>query len=203
MMAFEEDKLSFEDLLGEDFELSKENADFDFTIHYDLDGQATIDITEDDEWFRGKQLALPFHYLEGEHSAIELVSWLDKKMRFARITPEDKVKFIEKAINAQIKKNKRTLPELSVNRYLFAERLAVVINDTLEKHAKKVYAGLLTKKKLTVQTFDSYPEVIALKSPVQKQFNKNLYERIDGINGEERAFVERIDLGSLVRESLC
>lgn len=197
VMAFGKDKLSFEDLLGKDFELSKESADFDFIIHYDLDGQATIDITEDDEWLQGKQLALPFHYLEGEHSMIELVSWLDKKMRFSMITPEDKVKFIEKAIGAQIKKNKRTLPELSVNRYLFAERLAVVINDNLEKYAKKTYAELLTKKKIAVQAFDAYPDVIALKSPVQKQFNKNLYERIDAINGEERAFVERIDLGAL------
>ena len=196
VMTFVKDKLSFEDLLGEDFELSKENADFDFTIHYDLDGQATIDITEDDEWLQGKQLALPFHYLEGEHSAVELVSWLDKKMRFSMISPEDKMKFIEKAVNVQIKK-KRTLPELSVNRYLFAERLAVIVSETLEKHARKVYAELLTKKKLTVQAYDSYPEVIALKSPVQKEFNKNLYKRIDAINGEERTFVERIDLGSL------
>lgn len=30
-----------------------------------------------------------------------------------------------------------------------------------------------------------------------KVFNKNLYERIDAINGEERGFVERIDLGVL------
>ena len=32
---------------------------------------------------------------------------------------------------------------------------------------------------------------------MHKVFNKNLYERIDSINGEERSFVERIDLGAL------
>jgi len=197
MMATGKDKLSFEDLLGEDFELAKQNADFDFKIHYDLDGQATIDITEEDEWLQGKQLSLSFQYLDGNHSEEELASWLDKKMRFQMIKPEDKLAFIEKAIQTQIKKHKRTLPELSVNRYLLAERLAVAITEILELHAQKVYKELLSKKKISVLPFESYPNTIALKSPVPKVFNKNLYERIDAVNGEERAFVDRIDLGSL------
>jgi len=197
MMALGKEKLSFEDLLGEDFELAKQDADFDFKIHYDLDGQATIDITEDDEWLQGKQLSLPYQYLEGEHSVDELAAWLDKKMRFPMVNPEDKVAYIEKAIQTQIKKHKRTLPELSVNRYLLADRLGVVITEALEAYTKKRFARLLTEKKLSVDAFESYPPTIALKSPVPKVFNKNLYERIDGINGEERGFVERIDLGVL------
>lgn len=197
MMAIRKDKLSFEDLLGDDFELAKQDADFDFKIHYDLDGQATIDITEDNEWLQGKQLSLPYQYLDGEHSQEELVTWLDKKLRFPMLTPEDKNAFIEKAITNQIKKHKRSLAELSVNRYLLADRLSVVINEVLEKHTKKVFADLISKKKITVELFEEYPSTIALKSPVPKVFNKNLYERIDGINGEERGFVERIDLGAL------
>ena len=197
MMAFNKNKLSFEDLVGEDFELSKQNADFEFKIHYDLDGQATIDITEDDEWLQGKQLSLPYKYLDGEHSLEELVVWLDKKLRFSMIGPEDKVTFIEKAVQSQIKKNKRSLPELSVNRYLFADRLGIAITEILESHTKKVFADLISKKKLTVSQFESYPATIALKSPVPKVFNKNLYERIDAINGEERGFVDRVDLGTL------
>lgn len=197
MMAFGKDKLSFEDLLGEDFELAKQNPDFDFQIHYDLDGQATIDINEDNEWLQGKQLSLPYQYLEGNHSVEELVTWLDKKLRFPMVSPEDKVAFIEKAVEIQIKKHKLTLAVLSVNRYLFADRLSIAINDLLENYTKKVYAELLAKKKITVETFDEFPATIALKSPVPKVFNKNLYERIDSINGEERGFVERIDLGVL------
>ena len=90
------------------------------------------------------------------------------------LNPEDKADFIEKAVETQIKK-KRKLAELSVNRYLFADRLNAVMNEVLE----------------------SYPATITLKSPVSKVFNKNLYERIDAINGEERGFVDRIDLGAL------
>lgn len=197
MMAFEKKKLSFEDLIGEDFELAKQNADFDFKIHYDLDGQATIDITEDDEWLQGKQLSLPYQYLDGEHSIGELVVWLDKKLRFPMVSPEDKVAFIEKAVQSQIKKNKRTLPELSVNRYLFADRLGIAITDILETYTKKVFMNLLSKKKLTVVPFDSYPATILLKSPAPHVFNKNLYERVDAVNGEESGFMKRIDLGAL------
>jgi len=196
MIAIGKDKLSFEDLLGEDFKMAKQDADFDFKIHYDFDGQATIDITEDDEWLQGKQLSLPYQYLEGNHSVEELVSWLDKKLRFPMLNPEDKAAFIAKAVETQIKK-KRKLAELSVNRYLLADRLSAVINGILESYTQKIFNGLMTKKKITLGLFDSYPATIALKSPVPKVFNKNLYERIDGINGEERGFVDRIDLGAL------
>ncbi len=196
MIALGKDKMSFEDLLGEDFKLAKQDADFEFTIHYDSDGQATIDITEDDEWLQGKQLSLPYQYLEGNHSVEELVSWLDKKLRFPMLNQEDKIAFIEKAVRAQLK-SKRTLAELSVNRYLLADRINIVINGILESHTQKVFNGLLAKKKVGLVPSDSYPATIALKSPVPKVFNKNLYERVDAINGEERSFVEGIDLGAL------
>jgi superfamily II DNA or RNA helicase len=197
MMAIGTTKLSFEDLLGENFKLSTQNPDCDFKIHYDLDGQATIDITEDEEWLRGKQLSLSFQYLAGNHSEEELVTWLDKKLRFPVLNSEDKITFLEKAVKSQIKKNNRTLAELSVNRYLLAERLGLLITERLETYTRKVYMDLLGKKRLIVAPFESYPATITLKSPVPKVFNKNLYERIDSINGEERSFVERIDLGAL------
>jgi type III restriction enzyme len=192
-----DNKLAFEDILGGDFKLASQDSDFDFKIHYDLDGEATIDITEDDEWLLGKQLSLPYQYLEGEHSIEELAAWIDKKLRFPMISPEDKLAFIEKAITSQIKKRKLHIAQLSVNRYLFADRLSEVITAALEASAKISFGALLSKKKISVAPFDSYPSVIALKSPVGKIFNKNLYQRIDGINGEERSFVERLDLDTL------
>jgi type III restriction enzyme len=53
MMSMGDNKLAFEDILGGDFKLASQDSDFDFKIHYDLDGEATIDITEDDEWLLG------------------------------------------------------------------------------------------------------------------------------------------------------
>ena len=55
MIAYENDKLSFEDLIGEDFELSKQEAKIDFKVHYDSDGRAIIDIKEGDKWVRGRK----------------------------------------------------------------------------------------------------------------------------------------------------
>ncbi|KKW22925.1 MAG: putative type III restriction enzyme [Candidatus Kaiserbacteria bacterium GW2011_GWA2_52_12] len=197
LMALGKEKLSFEDLLGDKFELAKQNADFKFDIHYDLDGQAVIDISEEDEWMQGKQLSLPFRYLENEHSLEELVMWLDKKLRFPMLEREDKVAFIEKAVQNQIKKYKRTLPELSVNRYLLANRMGIAITQLLETYTKDVFGKLLKTKKISVRPFDAFPPTISLKAPVPKEFNKNLYERIDSLNGEERALVERLDLEAL------
>ncbi len=196
MMAFGKNQMSFEDLL-DGFELRNQKAEFDFKIHYDLDGQATIDITEDDEWLQGKQLSLSFKYLDGDHSVEELVQWLDKKLRFPMVSPEDKKAFLEKTLQNLVKGKGFSLPQLSVNRYLLSDCLSAVIMGILEGYAKGVYSKSIQSKKITVQEFDAYPSKISLKSPLAKVFNKNLYERIDPINGEERSFVERIDLGTL------
>jgi hypothetical protein len=196
MMAYGKNQLSFEDLL-EGFELRNQKAVSDFKIHYDLDGQATIDITEDDEWLQGKQLSLSFKYLDGDHSIDELVQWLDKKLRFPMLSPEDKKAFLEKTVMGIVKDKKFSLAQLSVNRYLLADCLNAVILEILETYAKDIYFKSIKNKKITAQEFDSYPSKIALKSPLAKVFNKNLYERIDPVNGEERIFVERIDLGTL------
>lgn len=196
LMAFGKEPLAFEDLLGEDFKLAKQNPDFIFDIHYDLDGQAIIDISEDDEWFQGKQLSLPYKYLEGEHTADELVQWLDKKLRFSMLEKNDKVRFLEKAVENQIKRKKHSLPELSVNRYLLANRLEEVINEILEEHTKKVFTKV-TGNEISVRAFDPFPKTINLKTPTARAFNKCLYERIDPLNGEEQALVDRIDLTTL------
>jgi type III restriction enzyme len=146
---------------------------------------------------QGKQLSLSFKYLDGDHSIDELVQWLDKKLRFPMLSPEDKKAFLEKTVMGIVKDKKFSLAQLSVNRYLLADCLNAVILEILETYAKDIYFKSIKNKKITAQEFDSYPSKIALKSPLAKVFNKNLYERIDPVNGEERIFVERIDLGTL------
>ena len=92
IMSFENDKLSFEDLIGEDFELSKQNHKFDFKIHYDNDGRALIDIQEKDKWVRSAQQILNITYKDKNFSREELIQWLDKKMRFIMLDKSDKIK---------------------------------------------------------------------------------------------------------------
>lgn len=195
MMALGEDRLSFERLIGSDFELAKQDHKFDFQIHYDNDGRAIIDIKNDDEWTRGTQMFLRLNFADKKITKNELVHWLDKKARFAILSQSDKVKFIDRAIEHQLKA--RTLTELTVNRYAFAERLREVIENLLEKYAKERFDTFLQKKKIGTKQFDAFPNVIALKQSVPQEFNKNYYEKIDKLNSEELEFVRRLDLDTL------
>jgi len=195
LMAYEEGKLSFEDLIGADFELAAQDPKFDFQVHYDNDGRAVIDIKKDDEWTRGAQLTLKLTYSDKNFTKNELVQWLDKKLKYTLLNKSDKVAFLDKAIDYQLKKH--TLSELSVNRYVLADQLSVFIDNTLEKYAKDRFDQLLKKKKIVVKTFDAFSSSITLKQAVPNEFNKNYYEKIDKLNGEELEFVRRLDLETL------
>lgn len=195
LMSLEDEKLTFEELVGEDFELAKQNAEFDFEIHYDNDGRAIIDIEDDNKWHKGKQQMLNLTYKDKNFSKQELVQWLDKKLRFTLLEKADKVKFIEKAVDYQLKQ--KSLAELSVNRYLFLERLGEAINGVLEEYAKNRFGQFVAKKKIATKPFESFPASILLKQEIPQEFNKNYYERIDKLNKEELNFVERLDLDTL------
>jgi hypothetical protein len=123
------------------------------------------------------------------------VDFLDKKLRFAVLERTDKIAFVEKALDFVLKKH--NLSELSINRYVLVEKLSELINLRLEEHAKKKFDAALNKKNVGVVAGTAFPDTIMLKQPVQREFNKNLYERIDPLNGEESEFVDRLDLEKL------
>lgn len=195
MMALDDEKLTFEELVGADFELAKQDPDFDFQVHYDNDGRAIIDIKEGDEWTRGAQMALKLSYADKNLTKQELVQWLDKKLRYTLLEKSDKVKFLEKALDHQLKKH--SLSELSVNRFVLAERLSDHIDATLETYAKKCFEVKLKSGDISTKLFEKFPDAIALKRPEPKTFNKGYYDKIDKLNGEEREFVDRLDLDTL------
>ncbi len=195
MMSLNNEKLTFEELVGEDFELANQNAAFDFEIHYDSDGRVIIDIQDDNQWHKGRQQTLRLAYEDKNFSENELVQWLDKKLRFTLIKKSDKVKFIEKAIKYQLEQ--KSLATLAVNRFLLLEKLRWAITNILEDHAKERMDQLVAKEKISVTEYEKFPETIILKQEVPKEFNKNYYEKIDKLNREEETFVERLDLDSL------
>jgi type III restriction enzyme len=164
-------------------------------VHYDNDGRAIIDIKEGDEWTRGAQMALKLSYADKSLTKQELVQWLDKKLRYAMLEKSDKVKFLEKALDNQLKKH--SLSELSVNRYVLAERLGEHIDTTLEAYAKKRFEAKLKSGDTSTKPFEKFPDAIALKRPEPKAFNKGYYDKVDKLNGEEREFVDRLDLDTL------
>lgn len=195
MMALDGDKLTFEDLIGSDFELAKQEPEFEFQVHYDNDGRAVIDIKGEDEWTRGAQMSLKLSYSDKNLTKQELVQWLDKKLRYTLLEKSDKVKFLEKAVEHQLKKH--SLAELSVNRYVLAERTSEYIDTVLETYAKKRFDARMKAKDISTKPFEKFPDTIALKQAVPQEFNRNYYEKIDKLNGEELGFVQRLDLDTL------
>ncbi|MEK7601445.1 MAG: DEAD/DEAH box helicase family protein [Patescibacteria group bacterium] len=195
MMTLNGDKLTFEDLVGSGFELSKQEPEFEFQVHYDNDGRAVLDIKGEDEWMRGAQKSLRLSYSDKSLTKNELVQWLDKKMRFTLLEKSDKVRFLEKAIEYQLKTH--TLTELSVNRHVLAERMAGHIDTVLEAHAKARFDAAARAKKITAKPFDVFPDTIALKQAVPQEFNRNYYDKIDKLNSEELGFIQRLDLDTL------
>lgn len=194
LVSLDKDKLSFEELIGDNFELSKQDYKFDFEIHYDSDGRAVIDI-QDDKWTKGKQQMLRLTYKDKNFSKDELIQWLDKKLRFTLLDKKDKVGFVKNAIDYQLKQ--KSLAELSVNRYLLKEELDKVINKILEEYAKKQFDSLIKKGKISVDKFEAFPESIIVNQELPQEFNKNYYAKIDKLNKEELNFVERLDLDTL------
>lgn len=197
IIAFEDGELSFgEHLLGEDFELQKQDHKFDFIPPCDTDGRAIIDI-EEDKWRRGKQTVLNLGYKEKNPSEKDLVLWLDRKLRFPEITMEDKIKYIKKAIKYQLDEKKKTLSEISVNRYPFKEKLEEQIRKVMTDYAKKNFDEFLKKGKIKVKVFEKFSDKIELKEESPQDYNKNFYEKIDKLNREEKEFVDRLDLETL------
>jgi len=193
IMSYENDELSFEDLIGEDFELAKQNAEIDFKFHYDSDGKAIIDIKEDDKWIRGAQKDLKITYADRNFSKKELVQWLDKHLRFTMLEKEDKVKFLERAIDIK----GYTIQDLSINRYLLLQKLDNTITAILIEQAKKSFDKDVKEGKIKVKQFEEFPSIITLAEEIPEEFNKNYYQKIDKLNKEEKRFVERLDLDTL------
>ncbi len=194
LMAYNDEELSFEELIGDDFKLSEQEAKFDFKVHYDNDGRAILDIKEGDKWIRGAQQILKVNYKDKNCSKKELVQWLDKKLRFTMLDQEDKVKFIDKTIDI-IKGY--TIQDLSINRYVLLDKFSEVINDILAGRSKERFDVALKENKIKVKEFEKFPNKITLSEELPQEFNKSYYVKIDKLNKEETKFVERLDLEHL------
>jgi len=195
LFSYEEEELDFADLIGEDFKLSKQNAHFVFETHYDNDGRIKIDITEGDKWARERQTTLHVAYKDKNFSKEELVSWLDKKLRFIMLDKADKMMFIENVVDYQL--NKHSLSELSVNRFVLKDKLNEVIDILLVAYAKGRFDKFVKSKKIIVKAFEKFNDKITLSEKIEETFKKNFYECIDKLNKEELAFVQRLDSEAL------
>lgn len=194
-LFFEEEPLKFGDLVGESFELSKQNPEFEFTTHYDSDGRIKIDVTKEDEWIKERQTTLHIVYKDKNFSKNELVQWLDKKIRVIEIEKKDKTRFIEKALEYQLKTH--SLSELSINRFVFRDKLEETINQKIEEYTKKRFYELIKNKKILLKETEDFPQKIIVPEKETEKFKKNIYDAVGKLNKEELNFVSRLDSETL------
>lgn len=196
-VCLDNELLTFEDLIGSDFELSKQDYKINFKVHYDNDGRALIDVKEGDKWFRERQTILNLNYNDKNCSDKELILWLDKKLRFTMIEKEDKMKFLKKVIEYLIKEKKFNVSNLSVNRYILKDEIEKKIDLLLEDYSKERFNSFSKKGNLGLKVIEGYPEKIMISDEIPQKFNKNYYEKIEKLNKEELTLVQRLDLDSL------
>jgi type III restriction enzyme len=196
LIATGNEELTFEELIGEDFELHKQDSNFELKAHNDYDRKAEIDIKENDMlWvLRETQQTLKKTYGDKACSKKELIQWLDKRLKYTMLDKDDKVKFLEKLID-NIKGY--TISDLSVNRYVLLAQIDELIYSILIECSKKKFYKLLKDGKLKLVNSEKFPEVITLSEELPQEFNKNYYTKIDKLNKEELRFVERLDLEAL------
>jgi type III restriction enzyme len=118
-------------------------------------------------------------------------------LRFTQIERKEKISFVQKALEYQLASKKRTLTELSVNRYLFCDKLHDVIESILENYSKKKFDEFIKKGKIIVKAIDKFPSTITIGQEIPQSFNKSYYKKIDKLNDEEKNFIERLDLDTL------
>ena len=173
----------------------KQDTQFDFKIHYDNDGRLLLDIHKENEWVKERQTTLNITYLDKNFSQKELISWLDGKLKFVMIDQGDKIKFLDKAVEYQLKKY--SLSELSVNRFVFKDKLDDIIRDRLIEYAKKQFDKSIENKKIKVKEFEKFSDKVMIADRVGEKFKRNFYEDIGKLNKEEHTFISRLDSEAL------
>ncbi|MFA5303211.1 MAG: DEAD/DEAH box helicase family protein [Candidatus Nanoarchaeia archaeon] len=192
LISLNGDLLQFSDLIGKDFILSKFKTNFDdFESFYDNDGRILIDIDEKSKWLRDRQTILKVTYSDKNFSELELLNWLDKKLRFIMLDREDKRKFVSNVIKYQL--SKQSLSQLSINRFVFKEFLQLKINEIIEDYTKQIFEELYKKGKISIKSYENFPDIIEISNKINEKFKKNYYEELETINKEELDFIRRLD----------
>ncbi len=194
MMALHREKLSFEQLISDRFYLAKQDTDINIGLHYDADGRVLLDI-KDDSWVQGAPQQLSFTYRDTRFSREELVLWLDKKLRFTMLDKGDKMAYLEKVVSTLEKSYK--ISQLSINRFVLAEKLSDKVQSLIEVHTKKQFQKYLKSGDLKTKAFEAFPSSVLLSGETTSLFNKNYYKQVDGLNKEEQQFITRLDLDGL------
>ncbi len=181
------------DLVGEEFDLTKQKLPNEFDLYYDQDRVQKIDV-KDDKFVRSEQMKLPIVYDHKDFSKDNLLFWLDKKVLRKEYTQEEKRKFFVLLIDFLIETKEYTISELAINCFKLKTVVENYLDSLEESAAKTKFDQMIKNKKILLdKEFLNLPEEITIDNLCEDIFNNHLYEMSGKLNSEERALALKID----------
>jgi type III restriction enzyme len=193
----------YEDLIGSDFDLTKQKTKDSFDFHYDESRKQTVDVDQKGKiiWDKPKLFDIKYDDTKfpTEDKRIRLINWLDKTIRRNEYSQQEKRSFLEKNIQ-NVEKKKYSVQELFKNMYRVREELIKHLNEVELDKALPTFNDLVKKKKISLNSyFLDLPEKIEIGNPDDANFNKHLYTKAGILNSEEKKLAEKIDLHENVK----
>ena len=180
----------YDDLLGSDFELSKQKIpkynsyveSNSASIVYDVDNASKITFQT--------QTTIDQHIATS--SPNDLLNWLDRHIRFTSYDSVDKRKFFSMVINNA--SESIGLDKLYKAKNWFADSIKHNVIQLETSRAKTTFQNLEREKRLILNKKYYEPEDnIHIKNPNMAKFKKHFYTELELMNSEETEFVEKIN----------
>jgi restriction endonuclease len=184
----------YSDLIGEDFDLSKQKPPADFIWDFDQNRTQKVDVKEGDLLERSAQTKLDVVYEHKDFSKERLLNWLDKKVLRKEYAQDEKRIFFEKLIDDALATKQYTLSELSINCYKLKEIIEDYIDQLEYEKSSATFSKLEKDSKLSLDKVHmEFPDSITIDNTSEDRFTKHLYERAGTLNSEELELALKID----------
>lgn len=184
----------YSDLVGEDFDLSKQKPPTDFIWDFDQNRTQKVDIDKDDLFKRSAQTKLDVVYEHKDFSKERLLNWLDKKVLRKEYSQDEKRIFFEKLIDDALASKQYTLSELSINCYKLKEIIEDYIDQLEYEKSSATFSKLEKYGKLSLdKVFMEFSDTITIDNTSEDRFTKHLYEKAGTLNLEELDLALKID----------
>jgi len=188
----------FQDLIGDNFELSNQKIPTDFALHYDENRIQKLDIKKGDEWNQDSiQTKVDIKYKLKDFTKNQLINWLDQHVKRKEYSQDDKRKFLTKLSDSLLKSKKKNydLSDLTINCWKLKDEIDNAITKIEHTTAKNTFDKYVKNGKIVANNdFVEFPSETTIKNPHDAEFNNHLYERAGKMNGEELVLAKKLDL---------
>jgi len=186
-------RLSFDDdLIGRGFRLHEQEIGVVRVGETGENMAITIDV-KGDSLSRSGQRTLDIEYQDTSFDKDRLVNWLDRAVRRAEYSQEDKRKYLSKFVRVQLEGGV-PLHVLINGRYTLRELIGEHIDELEAGRAEERFARMAASGRLVLdRVFYTTGDAFESHDVSGDTFQKHLFERAGSMNAEEAAFARGID----------